>query len=340
MEYLVCSGRQSALQRELPSHEVPFKRMAASTVSPAIMAFTPEFSSIIYTTSVFLGKVRRVSSGRWKLVSSLADPQLISARAPGISPMVSNPVREPSESAPEPAPVREPSEPVQVREPSETAQVREPRESAPEPALVREPREPAPVWGPTEFASAPHAPPWRASALHAPPWRASALHVVPHGPGLPSRPLEHLWATSLLDFLFSVLDWGASGIRSIKGWFCHGLQLIFTGWPPEGNVVFLAHGFCCVCVVPCAFSCLLSVPSHLVTSLLFQLFHHCLHRYPPRLSPYLFSRCLQSSTDPLFYVVCVCNVCLYCSYLPACLPACFPPCGWFLSICEGRLRTS
>ncbi len=279
MEYLVCSGRQSALQRELPSHEVPFKRMAASTVSPAIMAFTPEFSSIIYTTLVFLGKVRRVSSGRWKLVSSLADPQLISARAPGISQMVSNPVREPSESAPEPAPVREPSEPAQVREPSETAQVREPsetaqvrepsetaqvrepRESAPEPALVQEPREPAPepapVWGPTEFASAPHAPPWRASALHAPPWRASALHVAPHGPGLPSRPLEHLWATSLLDFLFSVLDWGASGIQNHKGVVLSWSSADFHRMATRGKCgVFGTWLLLCLC---CAMCFLLSI---------------------------------------------------------------------------------
>ncbi len=39
---------------------------------------------------------------------------------------------------------------------------------------------------------------------------------------------------------------------------------------------------------------------------------------PPRLSPYLFSRCLQSCADPLCRV---CYVCLYCSSLPACFSA-------------------
>ncbi len=84
--------------------------------------------------------------------------------------------------------------------------------------------------------------------------------------------------------------------------------------------------------MPCAFSCLLSVPSHLVTSLLFQLLHLCLPRYPPCLSPYLFSRCLQSCADLLFYVVCVCvmsaRTAVLC--LPACLPV-FPPRGGFCS---------
>ncbi len=47
---------------------------------------------------------------------------------------------------------------------------------------------------------------------------------------------------------------------------------------------------CCWCH---ALSCLLSEPA-LVISLLFQLRHLCLPRYPPRLSPHLFSWCLQS----------------------------------------------
>ncbi len=148
VKYLVCSGRQKHSQR-----------MATSPESPAIMVSTAESSAIIDTTLVFLGimdvphEVKRVSPGCWKLVSSLADPQLISDRAAGISPIVYNPVREPSESTPEPAPVREPSEstpepapvresaPVQesapqstpIREPTESAPAREPKEAAPEP---------------------------------------------------------------------------------------------------------------------------------------------------------------------------------------------------------------
>ncbi len=51
----------------------------------------------------------------------------------------------------------------------------------------------------------------------------------------------------------------------------------------------------CVC---CATCFLLSVPSHLVTSLLFKWLHLCLPQ--PRLSPYLLSCCLQSCADPLF----------------------------------------
>ncbi len=90
MKYLVCSGRQKHSQR-----------MATSPESPAIMVSTAESSAIIDTTLVFLGimdvphEVKRVSPGCWKLVSSLADPQLISDRAAGISPIVYNPVREP-----------------------------------------------------------------------------------------------------------------------------------------------------------------------------------------------------------------------------------------------------
>ncbi len=89
VKYLVCSGRQKHSQR-----------MATSPESPAIMVSTAESSAIIDTTLVFLGimdvphEVKRVSPGCWKLVSSLADPQLISDRAAGISPIVYNPVRE------------------------------------------------------------------------------------------------------------------------------------------------------------------------------------------------------------------------------------------------------
>ncbi len=115
VEYLVCSGRKKH-----------FQWGAASLVSPAFL-----FLGIMDVTH----KVRRVSPGRWKLVSSLPDPQLISARAAGITPMVSNPVREPSESTPQPAPVREPTESAQehapVQETTEFAPVREPTESSP-----------------------------------------------------------------------------------------------------------------------------------------------------------------------------------------------------------------
>ncbi len=79
----------------------------------------------------------------------------------------------------------------------------------------------------------------------------------------------------------------------------------------------------CCCHV---FSCLLSVPSYLVTQSLFQLLHLCLPRYP-RLSPYLASWCLLSCAEPLFYVVCV--SCLAVLWFTACLPA------WLFDIRQG-----
>ncbi len=64
-----------------------------------------------------------------------------------------------------------------------------------------------------------------------------------------------------------------------------------------------------------------------ILSLLFQLLHLCLPHYPPRLSPYLFSRCLQSYVDLLFYVdLCVMFACT----TVLCLPV-FPPQGGFCS---------
>ncbi len=68
--------------------------------------------------------------------------------------------------------------------------------------------------------------------------------------------------------------------------------------------------------------------SHLVTSLLFQMLHLRLPRYPPCLSPYLFFRCVQSCADLLFYVVCV--LCLPVLQFSAGLPV-FPPRGGFCS---------
>ncbi len=79
---------------------------------------------------------------------------------------------------------------------------------------------------------------------------------------------------------------------------------------------------CCWCHV---LSCLLSDPALLVISLLFQSFHLC----PPRLSPHIFSRCLQSCADLLFYVVCM--LCLHVLQFSACLSV-FPPRGGFCFI--------
>ncbi len=57
--------------------------------------------------------------------------------------------------------------------------------------------------------------------------------------------------------------------------------------------------------------CLLLGSCAIVISLLFQFLHLCLPRYPPRLSPYLFSLCLQSCAVLLFMsacpVLCVCS---------------------------------
>ncbi len=78
------------------------------------------------------------------------------------------------------------------------------------------------------------------------------------------------------------------------------------------------HMACCVCVVPRAFTCLLSVPSHLVTKSLFQWLHLCI----PRLSPYIASWCLQSCTDPVLLE----SVMFDCAPV-FCLPACFFPLG-------------
>ncbi len=80
---------------------------------------------------------------------------------------------------------------------------------------------------------------------------------------------------------------------------------------------------CCWCHV---LSCLLSDPALLVIALLFQSFHLC----PPRLSPHIFSRCLQSCADLLFYVVCL--VCLHVLQLSCCLSV-FPPRGGFCYFC-------
>ncbi len=88
----------------------------------------------------------------------------------------------------------------------------------------------------------------------------------------------------------------------LKGGLCHGPAGV-PGLTTRCNCV-CEHMACCVCVVPCAFTCLLSVPSHLVTKSLFQWHHLCIPRYP-RLSPYIASWCLQSCADPLSYVVCV-----------------------------------
>lgn len=104
--------------------------------------------------------------------------------------------------------------------------------------------------------------------------------------------------------------------------------------PPEVTVSFVEHIACCVvcwCHVLC---CLFSVPAHHVfsvvqfTSLLFQLLHLCLPSYPPHLSPYLFSLCLQSCAGQLFLCqMFLWNVLFTCVADPA-MPCCVVPCAW------------
>ncbi|KAI2667789.1 Melanoma-associated antigen D1 [Labeo rohita] len=102
VEYLVRSGRQSALQREGLSHGEPFHAMATSPEllhrmaaspkplctmaatpdSPVITSPTPKASAITDTVSVFPGTMSvsyeaiKVGPRLWRLTSSLADPPL------------------------------------------------------------------------------------------------------------------------------------------------------------------------------------------------------------------------------------------------------------------------
>ncbi len=69
--------------------------------------------------------------------------------------------------------------------------------------------------------------------------------------------------------------------------FCAPVFVTVLGWcaldcHQRSLCLCVEHMACCWCHV---LSCLLSVPSHPVTSSLFKLFHLCLPRYPPRLSP-------------------------------------------------------
>ncbi len=187
------------------------------------------------------------------------------------------PFQEPTESAPEPAPFREPTEPAPFQEPTEPAPepapFREPTESTQETASLKWWLSAPPWWHP-----ALPAPPWP-PALPAPPWH-HCLPIPPgplplHGPGPPSLTQIRLRPTPPSRYIY-VFVCGASGIHSLKGG--GGGLCMFSTW----LVV------CCWCHV---LSCVLSVPSHLVTQSLFQLFHLCLCRYP-RLSPYLSSWCL------------------------------------------------
>ncbi len=105
------------------------------------------------------------------------------------------------------------------------------------------------------------------------------------------------------------------------------------GWPPEITVSMCwAHGLLFVVGVMCSPVYCLSPPI-LFTSSLFQSLHLCLPRNPPRLSPYLSSRCFWSCADLLFCVECVMSACTAALCLPACLPVClfFPPRGGFVS---------
>ncbi len=128
--------------------------------------------------------------------------------------------------------------------------------------------------------------------------------------------------------LFWAPDCGASGIHSLEG----GGSVTVTGWwaldGHQGSLCLCwAHGLlfvvCCWCHV---LNCLLSVPSYLVTSSLFQFLHLCLPRslfvwlpiYPPGVCSPVLIHCFTS---------CVYYACLYCSSLPACLF--FPPQGGF-----------
>ncbi len=102
-----------------------------------------------------------------------------------------------------------------------------------------------------------------------------------------------------------MLSWSSAGVprMAIRG---HCIVL--------GTWLLLCLCLCCalcfllyiVCPLPSCHLIIVSVAPPVSPSL------------PPRLSPYLFSRCLQSCADTLFYIMCC--VCLYCSSLPACFP--------------------
>ncbi len=136
-----------------------------------------------------------------------------------------DPVQEPRESAPEPAPVREPRESA-----PEPAPVREPTESATKPAPVQKPSESAPGPAPLKWWFS--TPPWWPPALLAPPW-PPALPAPPWHPCPPLSPgplplhghHRSPWSASgpPPPRHFLVLMCGASRIRSLKGWLCHGL---------------------------------------------------------------------------------------------------------------------
>ncbi len=132
-----------------------------------------------------------------------------------------------------------------------------------------------------------------------------------------ARPAS-LRATSLPDFLFSVLDWGASVIRSLKDglyWSSAGVPRMAT----RGHCIVVDHMCLCLCPVAFFLSIVCPLPScHLHC---FSLLHLCLPRYTPRLSPYLCSRCLQSCAVCCF-TSCVSYVRQYCSSL-VCLPVFF-----------------
>ncbi len=199
-------------------------------------------------------------------------------------------VRELAESAPEPAPFREPTEPAPVREHTESAPepapVREPSESA----LVREPTESAPVREPTVKLPALPAPPWP-PALPARPglllclcfWAPfCCMDLARHPSPLSTSSSPPSWTLVLCSGLWSVWN------PLLGGGVLSQLPACVPKMATRDHCVCVEHMACCVCVVPCAFFCLLSVLSHLVTETLFQWLHLCLPRYPC-LSPYLAS---------------------------------------------------
>ncbi len=126
--------------------------------------------------------------------------------------------------------------------------------------------------------------------------------------------------------VWSVLDPFLKGGGGGGGCCCVTVLLVYPGWPPDVSLFSTWVGVCCWChVLPC----LLSVPSHLVTSPLFQ-FLQCPPRYL-RLSPYLSSRSLWSCADPCLSP-CVVTVQQSSACLPACLPV-FPLRVFFVNLC-------
>ncbi len=85
------------------------------------------------------------------------------------------------------------------------------------------------------------------------------------------------------------------------------------------------HMACCVSVVPCAFSCLLSVPSH----------YQIIVSVAPLVSPSLpsFVSLFSLLSVVLCWSVVFLRVCVMLTTAVLYLPACFSFSGWFLLLC-------